>query len=159
MRRVRLLIAVAGLGLGPVLLAQQPGPFPAPTAGEAYPAGFHHGAVAAPCTSKVCVTEMQPTKKVVHGSECKDYCHPRSCVADLFRSLCGLGCSDCNCGDVRTRRVLLKKSVPGPEKAVCVLKDPCAEQQKMLEDQQKKAAEQPKGPGGLPAAPPPPGAR
>lgn len=71
---------------------------------------------------KVCATEMTPTKKVVFGSECKEYCYPRSCVADWLRACCGKGsCADC--GDVRTKHVLLKKSVPGPEVPKCVLKE------------------------------------
>ena len=106
MWKARLLIASLCLGVVPGLLAQPPG---------------GAGASTGP---KVCVTEMKPTAKVVHGSECKEYCLPRSCVVVLVRSWFGVGgCADGDCGEVRTKQVLLKKSVPGPDAPKCVLKD------------------------------------
>lgn len=87
------------------------------------PAG-HRAAVPAVCTGKVCVTEMAPTKKVVFGSKCVDFCYPRGCLATWLKSCCGPGCAaGAECGAVRTKRVLLKKAVPGPDAPKCVLKE------------------------------------
>jgi hypothetical protein len=81
---------------------------------------------------KVCVVEMRPTTKVVYDSVCKEYCLPHCSLLDLIRGCCG-HCAGGECGPVRVRRVLVKKTVPGPERPQCVLKEvpvtcePCAE--------------------------------
>lgn len=117
MRRTVSRVAVAAvLGAASVAWGQPP-PAGGPGAPEAKPGE------AVPCGPKACVVEMKATKKVVHGSDCVEYCQPRSCLADFFRSCCGLGGRGCECGQLRTKNVLTKKTVPGPEVPVCVAKD------------------------------------
>jgi hypothetical protein len=112
------LAAVAVLAGALEALAQPDGP-------AVVPAG-HRAVTVDAATGKVCVTEMKATKKVVFGSECKPFCQPRSCLANWLWACCGFECAECadgpDCG-LRTKNVLLKKSVPGPEVPKCVLKD------------------------------------
>ncbi len=109
---------------------------PSPTPGTSVPQTPAGGAtVAAPAVGagKVCVAEPKPTTKVVYGSVCQEYCTPRcGSVLGLLKELAGFGdghgccrdgCTDC---ELRTRRVLVKKVVPGPDAPACVLKEaPC----------------------------------
>jgi hypothetical protein len=126
-----LVAAVGGMLALPVALPAQapeslppPDPTPAPTVPSASPAPAPAptapGAAGCPA-AKVCVVEPRPTTKVVYGSACKEYCLPHCSLWDLIRGACG-SC-DYDCGPVRTRHVLIKKTVPGPEKPQCVLKD------------------------------------
>jgi hypothetical protein len=117
---VSALVLLVGLAGTFGLSAQQPAPPPIQQTG-----GFHNRDVTRDCGTKVCAPDTKATTKVVYGSTCKEYCQPRCSLAGLFRSCCGTssGCADCECGDVRTKRVLLKKTVPGPSVPVCVVKD------------------------------------
>ena len=117
---VSALVLLVGLAGAFGLSAQQPGLPPIQQTG-----GFHNRDVARDCGTKVCAPDTKATTKVVHGSICKEYCQPRCSLAGLFRSCCGTssGCADCECGDVRTARVLLKKTVPGQSVPVCAVKD------------------------------------
>jgi hypothetical protein len=74
--------------------------------------------------AKICVSEMKPTIKVVYRSDCVDFCLPKCSLHGLWQRCCG-ECTSCKEGEceVRTRRVLIKKFVPGCEEPVCVLKD------------------------------------
>ncbi len=102
---------------------------PSPTPGQSVPQFPVGGAPAG--GPKVCVTEPKPTTRVVYDSVCKEYCAPRCCsVLGLIRRCFGLeeecdsgGCGDC---ELRTRSVLVKKVVPGPDVPTCVLKDAAA---------------------------------
>jgi len=78
-------------------------------------------------SGKVCVSEPKPTTRTVYGSAHKEYCQPRSSLLGCIKGMCDDDCSDGKCGEVRTVRVLIKKTVPGPTVPTCVLKDvaPC----------------------------------
>ena len=78
----------------------------------------------APAPAKICVSEMKPTIKTVYRSDCVDFCLPKCSLRGLWQRCCG-ECETCHGGEceVRTRRVLIKKFVPGCEEPVCVLKD------------------------------------
>jgi hypothetical protein len=78
-------------------------------------------------SGKICVTESKPTTRTVYGSMCKEHCQPRSSLFGWMKELCDDNCANGNCGDVRTVRVLIKKTVPGPTVHACVLKEaaPC----------------------------------
>lgn len=117
----------------PAQPAPTPLPAPTPAPGNERPGGTPGGAgVGSPVAAggpKVCVREMKATTRVVYTSVCKEYCLPYgTCLWDSL-----FGCGDCDeggcekCGPVRTRSVLVKKVVPGPEVPTCALKDaPCA---------------------------------
>jgi hypothetical protein len=81
-----------------------------------------HPAPCAPCSVKVCVPEVKKNTKVVYDSRCKDYCQ-KSCL-QLLRGLFTGQC-DCeaNCGDVHTKRVLVKKTRPDCDTTQCVVKE------------------------------------
>lgn len=83
--------------------------------------GCAKGCEAACCTKKVCVPETTTKKitKTVYGSKCKDFCL-KGCVFNfprLFHRSCdacgnSTPCASCDkCGQVRTKRVLLKKKI------------------------------------------------
>jgi len=77
-----------------------------------------------PQTCKVCISQTKPTTQVEHSSVCKDYCRPHCGLGCLFHNDCN-GCEDgCeNCGKVRTRHVLTKRSVPGCNVKECVVRE------------------------------------
>ena len=68
-----------------------------------------------PCAPKVCVPEPTTRKveKVVYDDKCVDYCLPRCSLFSLFAGKgCGCGDGGClNCGQPRTRHVLIKRLV------------------------------------------------
>ena len=76
------------------------------------------------CPTKVCVPEVKKNTKTVYATKCKDYCQT-SCM-DLLRRAFG---GDCNCtktcGEVKTKKVLIKKTVPDCDTIHCVVKDAC----------------------------------
>ena len=73
--------------------------------------------------AKVCVVEPKHNTKTVYGSVCKEYCLPRCSLWEMIRGWCG-GCSGCGeCGPVRTRNVLIKKTVPACDTKQCVIKE------------------------------------
>ena len=75
-----------------------------------------------PCTVKVCVPEVKKNTKVVYDSRCKDYCQ-KSCL-QLLRGLFSGDCGcEANCGDVHTKRVLVKKIRPDCDTTQCVVKE------------------------------------
>ncbi|MCE9561566.1 MAG: hypothetical protein K8U57_05885 [Planctomycetes bacterium] len=123
MRWILFSLAVAVL----LTLSQSGQSQPGPTPGQSIPGGRPGaGGVLDTGVPKICVVEFKKTTKVVHGSDRKDYCRPRSIVLDAIRSCFGLGsgCKECKeCGDLKTFHVLTKKTVPGPEVPVCVVKD------------------------------------
>jgi hypothetical protein len=82
------------------------------------------GPTCAPAPAKICVSEMKPTIKTVYRSACVDFCLPKCSLHGLWQRCCG-ECDTCHGGEceLRTRRVLIKKFVPGCEEPVCVLKD------------------------------------
>jgi len=96
-----------------------------PPSGPVIPAvalSSHHAVEA--CPDKICVTEMKATTKTVHNSVCKEYCLPHRSLLSILKSCCGLDDGACGeCGEVRTRSVLVKKIVPGPMTPVCAIKD------------------------------------
>jgi hypothetical protein len=71
---------------------------------------------------KVCVVEPKKNTKTVYNSVCKEYCLPRCSLWELIRGWCGFSsCGDC--GPVRTKNVLVKKTVPACETKQCVIKE------------------------------------
>jgi hypothetical protein len=112
-----------------VACAQQPLPYQPPVAiqfeqkAEPVPAPQLAPTVvpAVPCTQKVCVSEPKKNTKVVYSSHCKEYCLPSCSLWSLF-SGGNCGCEG-NCGEVRTRNVLVKKVVPTCDTTQCVLKE------------------------------------
>ena len=72
---------------------------------------------------KVCVYEPQKTTKTVYTSVCKEYCAPDYSPLAVLRRCCGLNYCDGPCTEPLTRRVLVKRIVPGPDKMVCTLKE------------------------------------
>ena len=112
------LALVVCLGSVLKLAAQQPGAGPIQQTGSLR---FHDAT--RDCGTKVCAVEMKATTKVVHGSACKDYCQPPCSLAGLFQSCFGGKCPSCDCGTVKTARVLTKKVVPGPDVPVCKVKN------------------------------------
>lgn len=69
---------------------------------------------------KVCVAEAKPATKVVYSSRCQAFWVPR-CHSLLARLLGRDG--GCECGEPRSRRVLVKKNVPTYPTVTCVVKD------------------------------------
>src|SRR5262245_45614558 len=81
------------------------------------------------CKVKICVLEQKEQKKTVYSMRCKEFCLKR-CHFHCLAWLLGRDC-DCDCCEMRTRRVLVKKSVPDCPKTECVVKEvpagaPCA---------------------------------
>lgn len=119
----QLLVITTLLAGTSISLAQTPPAQPLVPVQQPAPAGK---VVADPChcPTKVCVSEPKKNTKTVYTTKCKDYC-----VADcgsLFSSLFGGGCVPCdagNCGEVRTKRVLVKKTVPDCDTTQCVVKE------------------------------------
>ncbi|MDB5307899.1 MAG: hypothetical protein JWO38_2101 [Gemmataceae bacterium] len=72
-------------------------------------------------TPHVCVIEMRPTTRTVYTSVCKDYCRYDGSILGIIRRCCGTG-GDCPC-EMKTRTILIKKIVPGPDVPVCVAKE------------------------------------
>jgi hypothetical protein len=62
----------------------------------------------APCTVKVCAPEpgVKKTEKVIYDEKCVDYCLPRCSLFSLFG---GAACGCQNCGQPRTKHVLIKR--------------------------------------------------
>ena len=114
MRSVLFLLAVTALVVAPELRGQ-PGP-----GTQTIPESPYQGVK--PTGSQVCATVMKKTTKVVHGSVCKVHCQPH-CLPDCIRSCFGLSCGGCDCGTLRSFKVLTKTVVPGPEVPVCRVKD------------------------------------
>ncbi len=76
-----------------------------------------------PPKMKVCVVEPKKNTRTVYGSVCKEYCLPRCSIWDVIRGWCG-GCAGCaECGPVRSRNVLVKKTVPACDTKQCVIKE------------------------------------
>jgi hypothetical protein len=79
------------------------------------------GAACAPgCTVKVCVTEEKEVLKAVYNCRCKEFCLLKChhCLARLLGRDCG-----CDCCEMRTQRVLLKKYVKDCPTVQCVIKE------------------------------------
>ena len=79
-------------------------------------------------TRKICVSDEVKQTKVVHGSRCKEYCVPTCFLLNWlpFHKKNADGCSSCDqgqCGNIRTRRVLVKYVVNDNPKKVCVVKE------------------------------------
>ena len=72
---------------------------------------------------KTCVREQVPTTRVVYCSEEKEFCKPHTRFLHMLGHCCGL-CDAAPCGgcEVWTKRVLIKKVVPGPTVEKCVLR-------------------------------------
>ena len=99
---------------------QLPAPSPSPAPGGwVMPTVFP----AAPSVAKACVTEPKATTCVVYGSVCKEYCVPKCSLPNLLAGWFGDGCRTCDGCDLKYKRVLVKKVVPGPDVPACVLKD------------------------------------
>jgi hypothetical protein len=74
--------------------------------------------------AKVCVYEPQKTTKTVYTSVCKEYCAADYSPLAILRRCCGLNNCDGPCPpEPLVKRVLVKKTVPGPDKMVCTLKE------------------------------------
>jgi hypothetical protein len=81
------------------------------------------GAAQSPGGSKVCVYEPKATTKTVYTTVCKEYCAPNYSPLAILRRCCGITDCDGPCAEPLTRRVLVKKSVSGPDTMVCTLKE------------------------------------
>lgn len=82
---------------------------------------IHH---AAPGSAKVCASEPQTTTKTAYTSVCKEYCAADYSPLAVLRRCLGHGACDGPCPpQPLTKTVLVKKTVPGPDKMTCVLKD------------------------------------
>ena len=101
--------------------SQQPSPIPGE---EKSPSKASSGSGDGP---KVCVTEIKPTPKVVYSSTCKQYCVPHKSFHDILRSCFGHESASCGQCEMRTKNVLLKKVVDGPDAPKCILKNAPAE--------------------------------
>jgi hypothetical protein len=78
----------------------------------------------APTAAKACVTEPKATTCTVYGSLCKEYCAPRCTLHNMLAGWFGEGCCEtCDGCELKYKRVLTKKVVPGPEVPACVIKD------------------------------------
>ena len=124
-RTIRAAAAAILLLAAPALRAQQPPPTPVsvnpPPMAPAPGCAGTGVPEAAGC--KVCVVEPKKNTKTVYGSVCKEYCLPRCSLWEMIRGWCG-GCSGCGeCGPVRTRNVLIKKTVPACDTKQCVSKE------------------------------------
>jgi hypothetical protein len=78
----------------------------------------------APCDGcKVCVVEPKKNTITVYNSMWKEYCQPQCSLWGMIRGWCGgySGCGDC--GPVRTKYVLIKKTVPACDTQRCVTKE------------------------------------
>ncbi|MBN9520658.1 hypothetical protein J0H58_19430 [bacterium] len=91
------------------------------------PANHRHHHVPADGTAgraKVCVYEPQKTTKTVYTTVCKEYCAPDYSPLAVLRRCLGLNPCDGPCPpEPLVKTVLVKKSVPGPDKMTCVLKE------------------------------------
>jgi hypothetical protein len=73
---------------------------------------------------KVCVYEPKATKKTVYHTVCKEYCEPDYSPLAVLRRCFGHNTCDGPCPpQPLVKTVLVKRSVPGPDKMVCALKD------------------------------------
>lgn len=75
----------------------------------------------APCTQKICVRETKTNTKKVYTTRCKEYCQETCSLWSHCFGKSDCGC-DCNC-EVRTKHVLVKKTVPDCDTTQCVLKE------------------------------------
>lgn len=71
---------------------------------------------------KMCVYEPKATTKTVYATACKEYCAPDYSPLAVLRRCFGIGGCDGPCSDPLVKHVLVKKTVPGPDKMNCVLK-------------------------------------
>lgn len=75
-------------------------------------------------SAKVCVTEPKATTKTVYTSACKEFCAPDYLPLAVLRRCFGHEACDDPCPpQPLTKTVLVKKTVPGPDKMTCVLKE------------------------------------
>jgi len=119
------LSAAALLIAGAALYSQQPIGV-SPTAmewnysGQAAPAVAPAAPCCGPATQKICVTEPEKRTQVVYGSKCEEFCIKKCPLFGLFHksSEC-----DCQCCQMRTRKVLVKKIVPDCDGVKCVVKE------------------------------------
>jgi hypothetical protein len=69
----------------------------------------------ASCAAKVCAPTpgTKKTEKVIYDEKCVDYCIPRCSLWSIFSGQCGCdGGNGClNCGQPRTKHLLVKKIV------------------------------------------------
>ena len=72
-------------------------------------------------TPHTCAIEMKPTTRTVYTSVCKDYCRYDGSILAIIRRCCGKG-GDCPC-EMKSRNILVKKIVPGPDVPYCVAKE------------------------------------
>lgn len=73
---------------------------------------------------KVCVYEPQKTTKTVYTTVCKEYCAPDYSPLAVLRRCFGHTRCDGPCPpEPLVKTVLVKKTVPGPDKMVCTLKE------------------------------------
>ncbi len=79
------------------------------------------GAQPPPAGVTVCVYEPQKTTKVVYASVCKEYCAADYSPLAVLRRCLGHDPCDGPCTAPRTKTVLVKKTVPGPDKLACEL--------------------------------------
>ncbi len=73
---------------------------------------------------KACAYEPKESRRTVYTTVCKEYCALDYSPLAILRRCCGLNTCDGPCppGPL-LKRVLVKKSVPGPDKLVCTLKE------------------------------------
>jgi hypothetical protein len=126
-------LAAAAVLAGPAGLRAQPpappaAPTPSPAPGfsvpESGPGGAGPSGGSTTPGPKTCVREERPRTKTVYGSVCKQYCLADCSLTALFhKCLGGDGDCGCECGPVRTRNVLVKKTRPDCSVSRCVIKD------------------------------------
>jgi hypothetical protein len=103
------------LGLGLVLTFELPAQEPVGVRSNAPTA-------AVVLNPKICVLESQPATKIVYRVDRVEFCIKNSFKPfHDFRSFCGL--SDCDQCEKRTKKVLIKKTIPAPPVTKCLLKD------------------------------------
>jgi hypothetical protein len=72
---------------------------------------------------KVCVYEPTATTKTAYTTACKEYCAPDYSPLAVLRRCFGIGGCNGPCWEPLVKQVLVKKTVPGPDKMTCVLKE------------------------------------
>ncbi len=114
---------LAALAAAVGLCAAQPPPSPPGASVRQTPADLV-GKAPAEGGPKACVYEPKATKKVVYHTVCKEYCAPDYSPLAVLRRCCGLADCDGPCPpEPLVKTVLVKRSVPGPDKMACALKD------------------------------------
>ncbi len=116
---MRWTVTLAAFAAAVGLCAAQPPPV--------QPVNHHHHHGPADVTigcAKVCVYEPQKTIKTAYTTVCKEYCAPDYSPLAVLRRCLGLNPCGGPCPpEPLVKTVLVKKSVPGPDKMTCVLKD------------------------------------